>query len=70
MDKNNFDDNNNKRYKGDDNHRYQDSNIIYKSLEQDPINLILVDAHINHLLLFLPLYFIVNLFLRSLRAFD
>ena len=44
MDKDNFDDNNNKRYKGDHNHRYQDPNIIYKSLEQDIVNLILWDA--------------------------
>ena len=41
MDKNNFDDNNNKRYKGDHHHRNKDPDIIYKSLEQDTINLIL-----------------------------
>lgn len=44
MDKNNFDDNNNKRYTGDHHHRYQDPNIIYKSLEQDIVNLILLNA--------------------------
>ena len=44
MDKNNFDDNNNKRYKRDHHHRNQDANIIYKSLKQDNINLILRDA--------------------------
>ena len=44
MDKDNFDDNNNKRYKGDHHHRNQDANIIYESLKQDNINLILRDA--------------------------
>ena len=44
MDEDNFDDNNNKRYKGDHHHRYQDPNIIYKSLEQDIVNLNLWDA--------------------------
>ena len=44
MDENNFDDNNNKRYKSDHHHRNQDANIIYKSLKQDNINLILRDA--------------------------
>ena len=44
MDKNNFDDNNNQRYKCDHHHGHQDPNIIYKSLEQDIVNLILWDA--------------------------
>ena len=59
MDKNNFDDNNNKRYTGDHHHCYQDPNIIYKSLKQDIVNLILLNA-LQQLITCFSFFFLIS----------